>query len=76
MGVHAEVFLECDRCNTEVNDELKPDQTPEDYVDSEGWFFTGILLDRLLCGDCYDIEENETEEDDADDEESEPNAST
>lgn len=57
MSFNATLHLECDGCSVEEDLDLEKGDSPEDACDKEGWFFTGTLLDRLLCGDCYEKEE-------------------
>jgi hypothetical protein len=58
MSGRAEYWLECDGCGTEDSGELKPDESLDNIIDSGNgeWFKVGILLDRLLCEECYEKE--------------------
>lgn len=57
MGFTAEIHMTCDGCGTDETTELERGQSPDEAIDTEGWYWGGTLLDRLLCGDCYEKEE-------------------
>jgi hypothetical protein len=59
MGIHAEVTLTCDNCERDDTLDLTMKESAEDIIDREGWQLRGILLDRLLCDDCADDEDED-----------------
>lgn len=62
MTIKAEVYMECDECGADLNEDMKPDEKADDIIDREGWAYSWKDSNKLLCDECAENECAEKEE--------------